>query len=73
MDATRELERAVTEHGIVAAQFFPAGKNPAVPINSGRAYVVYAKCVELDIPVFVNGGVPGAGRRVGISRAITGS
>jgi predicted TIM-barrel fold metal-dependent hydrolase len=57
--AVRELERAVREHGVVAAQFFPAGKNPPVAINSARAYVVYAKCVELDIPVFVQGGVPG--------------
>jgi hypothetical protein len=59
VDATRELERAVREHGVVAAQFFPAGKNPPVAINDPRAYVVYAKCVELDIPVFVQGGVPG--------------
>ena len=59
MDATRELRRAVEDHGIVAAQFFPAGKNPPVPINDKHAYVVYAKCVELDIPVFVQGGVPG--------------
>ena len=57
--AVRELERAVREHGVIAAQFFPAGKNPPVAINSARAYVVYAKCVELDIPVFVQGGVPG--------------
>jgi len=57
--ATRELEQAVRNHNVVAAQFFPAGKNPAVPINSRLAYVVYAKCVELDIPVFVQGGVPG--------------
>jgi predicted TIM-barrel fold metal-dependent hydrolase len=57
--AVRELERAVREHGVVAAQFFPAGKNPPVAINSACAYVVYAKCVELDIPVFVQGGVPG--------------
>jgi uncharacterized protein len=57
--AVRELERAVREHGVAAAQFFPAGKNPPVAINDARAYVVYAKCVELDIPVFVQGGVPG--------------
>jgi predicted TIM-barrel fold metal-dependent hydrolase len=37
----------------------PAGVIPAVPIDDRRAYAVYAKCVELDIPVFVNGGVPG--------------
>jgi len=59
MDALRELEAAVHDHGVVAAQFFPAGKNPPVPINSKRAYPLYAKCVELDIPVFVQGGVPG--------------
>ncbi|HEV3449922.1 MAG TPA: amidohydrolase family protein, partial [Acidimicrobiia bacterium] len=58
-ESIRALERAVRDHGIVAAQFFPAGKNPPVPINDRRAYPVYAKCVELDIPVFVQGGVPG--------------
>jgi len=59
VDAVRELERAVHEHGVIAAQFFPAGKNPPVPINDSRAYPIYAKCVELDIPVFVQAGVPG--------------
>jgi predicted TIM-barrel fold metal-dependent hydrolase len=59
MEAVRDLERAVGEHGIVAAQFFPAGKNPPVPINDERAYPIYAKCVELAIPIFVQGGVPG--------------
>src|SRR5213078_1835095 len=58
-EAIRELERAVREHGVVAAQFFPAGKNPPVPINDERAYPIYDKCVELDIPVFVQAGVPG--------------
>jgi predicted TIM-barrel fold metal-dependent hydrolase len=59
VEATRELERAVHENNVIAAQFFPAGKSPAVPINGRLAYSVYAKCVELDIPVFVQGGVPG--------------
>jgi predicted TIM-barrel fold metal-dependent hydrolase len=59
VDAVRELERAVREHGVIAAQFFPAGTNPPVPINDTRAYPIYAKCVELDIPVFVQAGVPG--------------
>ncbi|MEX1008605.1 MAG: amidohydrolase family protein [Acidimicrobiia bacterium] len=59
MEAIRELERAVGDHGVIAAQFFPAGKNPPVPINDRRAYPIYAKCVELDIPVFVQAGVPG--------------
>jgi uncharacterized protein len=59
VEALRELERAVHEHGVIAAQFFPAGKNPAVQINDQRAYPLYAKCVELDIPIFVQAGVPG--------------
>ncbi|MCB0994712.1 MAG: amidohydrolase [Acidimicrobiales bacterium] len=57
--AVAGLKRAVTEHGVVAAQFFPAGKNPPVAIDDPLAYVVYGACVELDIPVFVQGGVPG--------------
>ena len=44
---------------MIAAQYMPAGVIPAVPINDKKAYPVYAKCVELDIPIFVNGGVPG--------------
>jgi uncharacterized protein len=59
MDAVRDLKRAVLEEGAVAAQWFPAGCNPQVPINDKRAYPVYAACVELDIPIFVCVGVPG--------------
>ena len=58
MDAVRDLERAVAE-GAVAAQVFPAGCNPQVPIDDKRMYPIYAKCVELDIPIFVCVGVPG--------------
>lgn len=59
MACVRELERAHAGGGVVAAQFMPAILKPPVPINSKRAYPVYAKCIELDIPIFVNGGVPG--------------
>jgi uncharacterized protein len=59
MDGVRDLERAVKEYGAVAATFFPAGKNPQVPINDKRVYPFYAKCVELDVPIFVCAGVPG--------------
>lgn len=59
MDGVRDLERAVKEHGAVAATFFPAGKNPQVPINDKRVFPFYAKCVELDIPIFVCAGIPG--------------
>jgi predicted TIM-barrel fold metal-dependent hydrolase len=59
MEAVRDLERAVAELGAVAAQYMPAGVFPPVAINDKKAYPLYAKCVELDIPIFVNGGVPG--------------
>ncbi|HEY8216804.1 MAG TPA: amidohydrolase family protein [Acidimicrobiia bacterium] len=57
--ALRELEDAVRARRVIAAQFFPAGKTPPVPINDRRAYPLYERCVELDVPVFVQGGVPG--------------
>ena len=59
MDAVRDLERAVTELGVVAATCFPAGLQPQVPINDRRLYPIYAKCIELDIPICINAGVPG--------------
>jgi predicted TIM-barrel fold metal-dependent hydrolase len=55
----RELEVAVKEHGVRSAQAFPAGLLPQVAINDKKFYPLYAKCVELDIPIFVNAGVPG--------------
>jgi predicted TIM-barrel fold metal-dependent hydrolase len=58
MAAVRDLERAV-EAGAISAQVFPAGCNPQVPINDKRMYPIYAKCIELDIPIFVCVGVPG--------------
>lgn len=57
MDAVRALSEAHAKHGIVAASFFPCGVG--VPIDDKRVYPIYAKCVELDIPIFVNAGVPG--------------
>ncbi len=59
MDAIRKLEVGVREFGVRSAQVFPAGLTPQVPINDKKMYPLYAKCVELDIPVFVNAGVPG--------------
>ena len=59
MGAVRDLQRAVEEIGARAAQYMPADVHPFVPINDKRAYPVYAKCIELDVPIFVNGGVPG--------------
>jgi hypothetical protein len=59
MAAVRALTRYYESYGIAAAVFFPAGCAPQVPINDKRAFPIYAKCVELDIPIFVNAGVPG--------------
>ncbi|HEY4278690.1 MAG TPA: amidohydrolase family protein [Conexibacter sp.] len=59
MQGVRDLERAVNELGVVAATAFPAGYFPQVAINDKRFYPLYAKCIELDIPMFVNAGVPG--------------
>ncbi|MCC5951614.1 MAG: amidohydrolase family protein [Acidimicrobiia bacterium] len=59
MAAVADLKAAATQHGVVAAQWFPAGGNPQVPINDKRAYPIYAACCELEIPIFVCCGVPG--------------
>jgi predicted TIM-barrel fold metal-dependent hydrolase len=59
MDGVRLLERAVRELGVVAANAFPAGTFPQVPIDDRKMYPFYAKCVEFDIPMCINAGVPG--------------
>ncbi len=59
MEGVRELEAAVKELGVKAATAFPAGMSPQVPINDKKFYPIYAKCVELDIPICVCSGIPG--------------
>ena len=59
MDGVRALVRAVDELGVKSATAFPAGMNPQVPINDKKFFPIYAKCVELDIPICVCAGVPG--------------
>jgi len=59
MDQVRDLQRAVEELGVKAATAFPAGLHPQVPINDAKFYPIYAKCIELDIPICVCAGVPG--------------
>jgi len=59
MDQVRDIVRAAAEHDIRAVTTFPAGVNPPIPINDKLWYPIYAKCVELDLPVFVTTGVPG--------------
>jgi uncharacterized protein len=59
MDAIHALEQAVEQLGVRSVQVFPAGLTPQVPINDKKMYPLYAKCIELDLPIFVNAGVPG--------------
>ncbi|MBV8693843.1 MAG: amidohydrolase [Actinobacteria bacterium] len=59
MEAVRQIERLHREFGIRAVSLAPAMMNPQVPIDDKRAYPVYAKCVELDLAVFITVGVPG--------------
>jgi predicted TIM-barrel fold metal-dependent hydrolase len=59
MDEVRRLRRLTKEYDVRAASVFPCGCNPQVPIDDKRMYVTYAACIDLDIPVFVNVGVPG--------------
>jgi hypothetical protein len=57
-----EVRKLVALHetfGIKAATAFPAGCLPQVPIDDKRFYPLYAKCVELRIPICVCCGVPG--------------
>lgn len=59
MDEVRRMVALHERFGIKAATAFPAGMYPQVPINDKRFYPIYAKCVELDIPICVCVGVPG--------------
>jgi uncharacterized protein len=59
MDAVRAITRAHETWDVRAVGMFPAGTFPQVPINDKKAYPIYAKCVELGIPVFVCAGIPG--------------
>jgi predicted TIM-barrel fold metal-dependent hydrolase len=59
MEAVRLVTRMHEEFGIKALSTFPAGLNPQIAINDARFYPLYAKACELDIPYFLNAGVPG--------------
>jgi len=59
MKGIRALVRAFETWGVRAVGVFPSGTHPQVPINDKKMYPIYAKCVELGIPVFCCAGVPG--------------
>ncbi len=59
VDGLRKMQQQYDEFGVRAFDAFPAGFNPQVPIDDPKMYPIYAKCVELDVPIFVCAGVPG--------------
>jgi predicted TIM-barrel fold metal-dependent hydrolase len=59
MEGIRKMVRAYEMWGVRAAGVFPSGTFPQVAINDKRMYPIYAKCVELGIPLFCCAGVPG--------------
>jgi predicted TIM-barrel fold metal-dependent hydrolase len=60
MKGVRRLERLAREYPQVkSCSIAPHALLPTIAPNSKEYYPVYAKCVELDLPVLVNVGIPG--------------
>jgi hypothetical protein len=59
MAGVRDMVRQFEEFGVTSFGAFNAGFDPQVGINDARMYPIYAKCVELDVPIFSCVGVPG--------------
>ena len=59
MEGIRKLVHQYETYGVRAVTAFPSGTFPQVAINDKKMYPVYAKCVELGIPIFCTAGVPG--------------
>ena len=59
MEGIRELVRVHEHWGVRAVSLFPHGVSPQVAIDAPRMYPVYAKCVELGIPIFITVGIAG--------------
>jgi len=58
-ESARALRRAVDELEVKAAAVFPAGTFPQVAVDDPLMYALYAACVDVDVPICVNAGVPG--------------
>ncbi|MEZ5140596.1 MAG: amidohydrolase family protein [Acidimicrobiales bacterium] len=59
MAATWDLTKAYETLGIKTAIAFPAGLYPQVAIDDKRFFPIYAKCIELDIPICCTTGIAG--------------
>jgi uncharacterized protein len=59
MDGIRDMVRQHEKYGVRAFGSFNAGFNPQIGISDALMYPIYAKCVELGVPIFSCAGVPG--------------
>ena len=59
MGSIRRIKKAVDELPVKGVNCFPAGCNPQVPVSDRRLYPIYSTCIDLDIPMLINAGVPG--------------
>ena len=59
MDGIRDMVRQYEEFGVRSVGAVNAGYNPQIGISDPLMYPIYAKCVELDVPIFSCAGVPG--------------
>ena len=59
MGTVRKIKKAKDEQDIKAVGCFPCGQFPQVPIDDPKMYPLYATCVELGIPMFINTGIVG--------------
>jgi uncharacterized protein len=59
MEGIRVVARVHERWDLRAVSFFPHGTSPQVAIDAPLSYAYYAKCVELNLPVFVTVGIAG--------------
>lgn len=59
MGTLQRMTREYEEFGIRSVSSFAAGTFPQVALNAPQMYPIYAKCVELDIPIFACAGIAG--------------
>ena len=57
--SSASMDQMGRELGLKAVTAFPSGTLPQVPIDDKKWFPIYAKCVELDIPICITTGVPG--------------
>lgn len=68
MRSVRRLEQAVKEYGFASCWMFPA--EVGLPANHAAYFPMYAKCVELGIPVKINVGMPGPMRMAWVQQPV---